>query len=305
MLSTRLVFGFSMVGALLLVLCLDEWFAPWFPVWFILALIVMGSASLELVALLGETTIRPSGNTVFAGVMTLVVANWAPHVMSHFHNTSKHGEPLGGYDPLGPVNDLGWPFLAFVSVVMGAFVVQSLQPQKPGETIAKIAGSAFAVAYVGLLGSFIIQLRWFNGPYHGILPLAFLVASSKGADTGAYTVGRIAGRHKLWPRISPNKTIEGAFGGLLFGVAAALITAAVARYLLRVPTLDWAAAAGFGVIVSSAAQFGDLMESLIKRECARKDASAAVPGFGGVLDVIDSLLFAAPVAFAYWLAFGP
>ena len=88
-------------------------------------------------------------------------------------------------------------------------------------------------------------------------------------------------------------------------MGAALITAAVARYLLQVPTLGWAAAIGFGVIVSTAAQVGDLMESMIKRDCARKDASAAVPGFGGVLDVIDSLLFAAPVAFAYWLAFGP
>ncbi|SIO20216.1 phosphatidate cytidylyltransferase [Singulisphaera sp. GP187] len=305
MLSTRLVFGFSMVGALLLVLCLDEWFAPWFPVWFVLALIVMGTASLELVALLSNTTIKPSGNTVFAGIMTLVFANWAPHVTSHFLATSAHGDLLGSYDPLGPVNDLGWPLMAFVGVVMGAFVVQSLQRHKPGDTVARIAGSTFAVAYLGLLGSFMIQLRWFHGPYHGILPLAFLVATSKGADTGAYTVGRIAGRHKLWPRISPNKTIEGAIGGLLFGVGAALITAAVARYLLHVPTLGWAVAVGFGVIVSSAAQFGDLMESMIKRECARKDASAAVPGFGGVLDVIDSLLFAAPVAFAYWLAFGP
>ncbi len=175
---------------------------------------------------------------------------------------------------------------------------------KAGETIAKIAGSAFAVAYVGLLGSFIIRLRWFNGPYHGILPLAFLVASSKGADTGrtpsdGSPAGTNSGLGSARTRRSKGRSAAS------FGVAAALITAAVARYLLRVPTLDWAAAAGFGVIVSSAAQFGDLMESLIKRECARKDASAAVPGFGGVLDVIDSLLFAAPVAFAYWLAFGP
>jgi phosphatidate cytidylyltransferase len=304
MLSTRLVFGFSMVGALLLVLCLDEWFAPWFPVWFLLALIVMGSAAMELVALLGRTAIKPSGNTVFAGVMALVVANWAPHLTSHWLTMPTHGSYLT-YDPLGPVNDLGWPLLAFVGVLMGAFIVQSAQQHKPGETIATIAGSIFAVAYLGLLGSFIIQMRWFNGPYHGILPLAYLVASSKGADTGAYTVGRIAGRHKLWPRISPNKTIEGAVGGLCFGVGAALITAAVARYLLHVPTLGWAAAIGFGAIVSSAAQLGDLMESMIKRDCARKDASDAVPGFGGVLDVIDSLLFAAPVAFAYWLVFGP
>jgi phosphatidate cytidylyltransferase len=161
------------------------------------------------------------------------------------------------------------------------------------------------VAYVGLLGSFIIQLRWFDGPYHGLLPLVFLVATAKGADTGAYTLGRIAGRHKLWPRLSPNKTVEGALGGLAAGVLAALAVAGLARYLLKVPTLGWPEAAGFGLLVGSAAQLGDLMESMIKRDCARKDASDAVPGFGGVLDVLDSLLFAGPVAYGYWLWLGP
>ena len=188
---------------------------------------------------------------------------------------------------------------------MATFVVQSVQFAQPGRTMATIAGTVLAVAYVGLLGSFIIQMRWFDGPYHGLIPLVFLIATAKGADTGAYTLGRLAGRHKLWPRLSPNKTIEGALGGLVFGVAAALIVAAVARYVLRVPTLDWAAAVGFGLVVGAAAQLGDLMESMIKRDCARKDASAAVPGFGGVLDVLDSLLFAGPVAFGYWLWLGP
>ena len=84
-----------------------------------------------------------------------------------------------------------------------------------------------------------------------------------------------------------------------------LIVAAVARYLLHVPTLTWPAAVGYGILVGTAAQLGDLMESMIKRDCSRKDASDAVPGYGGVLDVLDSLLFAAPVAFAYWLFFGP
>ena len=124
-------------------------------------------------------------------------------------------------------------------------------------------------------------------------------------STGAYTLGRLAGRHKLWPRLSPNKTVEGAFGGLVFGILFALAVAAVARYALRVPTLSWPAAVGFGAIVGAAAQLGDLMESMIKRDCARKDASAAVPGFGGVLDVLDSLLFAAPVAYGYWIWLGP
>ena len=105
---------------------------------------------------------------------------------------------------------------------MVTFVAQSLQFEKPGGTMATIAGTVLAVAYVGLLGSFIIQMRWLDGPYHGLIPLVYLVATAKGADTGAYTLGRLAGRHKLWPRLSPNKTIEGALGGLVFGVGASL-----------------------------------------------------------------------------------
>ena len=99
--------------------------------------------------------------------------------------------------------------------------------------------------------------------------------------------------------------MEGALGGLLFGVLFALIVATIAKRILHVPTLGWGATVGFGLLVGTAAQIGDLMESMVKRDCERKDASAAVPGFGGVLDVLDSILFAGPVAFAYWLVFGP
>jgi phosphatidate cytidylyltransferase len=162
-----------------------------------------------------------------------------------------------------------------------------------------------AVAYVGLLGSFVIQLRWFDGRFHGLLPLLFLFTTAKGADTGAFMLGRMAGRHKLWPRLSPNKTIEGAAGGLIAGILGSLLVAAIAHNLLQVPTLGWWAALGFGAIVGSAAQLGDLMESMIKRDCEQKDASENLPGFGGVLDVLDSLLFAGPVAFGFWLIFGP
>ncbi len=304
MLGTRLVIGLSMVAGILLVLCLDEWLAPWFPIWFALSMIAMGASAMELVGLLHATSARPSGNTVFGGVMALVVANWAPHVTGAMLAVPRLADAMP-YDPTAPVGALAWPLCTFVAIMMGAFVIQSAQFEQPGRTMATIAGTVLTVAFVGLLGSFIIQMRWFDGPYHGILPLVFLVATAKGADTGAYTFGRIAGRHKLWPRLSPNKTIEGTIGGLISGVVAALIVAAIARYVLRVPTLSWPAAVGFGVIVGSAAQLGDLMESMIKRDCARKDASAAVPGFGGVLDVLDSLLFAAPVAYGYWLWFGP
>ncbi|HWE36260.1 MAG TPA: phosphatidate cytidylyltransferase [Isosphaeraceae bacterium] len=313
MLRTRLAFGVLMIGAFVTVLGLDEGLglAPWYPHWFVTGLIVLGMAALEIVGLLNQTSARPSGNTVFGGVLALVIANWAPHVTAQLtRQTFPHLAMLGlpgsvsgmGFDPAGPISVLSWPLWAFVGVVMFAFIAQSAQFERPGATMATISGTVLAVAYIGLLGSFLLQLRWLDD---GLVPLLALVATAKGADTGAYTLGRLAGRHKLWPRLSPNKTVEGALGGLVFGVAAALAVVAVAREAFGVAALSWPAAVGFGVVVGTAAQLGDLMESMIKRDCARKDASAAVPGFGGVLDVLDSLLFAAPVAYGYWLLFGP
>jgi phosphatidate cytidylyltransferase len=303
MLAHRLATGLVLVAVFLAVLILDERMAPWYPFWFLTALVVMGVSALEVVGLLLETSAKPSGNTVFGGVLAMVLANWAPHVVAHLHRLDpSNGAPD---DPLGAIAVLAWPLWAFVAIVMFAFIAQSAQFNKPGGTMATIAGTVLAAAYVGLLGSFIIQLRWLDGRASGVIPLAALVATAKGADTGAYTFGRLAGRHKLWPRLSPNKTVEGALGGMVFGVAATLIVIVVARFGMRATTLSWPAAVGFGVVVGSAAQLGDLMESMIKRDCARKDASDALPGFGGVLDVMDSLLFAGPVAYGYWLAFGP
>jgi phosphatidate cytidylyltransferase len=90
----------------------------------------------------------------------------------------------------------------------------------------------------------------------------------------------------------------------VFGVGAALIVACVARFVLHTATFEWSTVVIYGVVVGAVAQLGDLMESMIKRDCQRKDASTVVPGFGGVLDVLDSVIFAGPIAYAFWLGFG-
>jgi phosphatidate cytidylyltransferase len=303
MLSTRVFVGLCMVAGLLLALIVDEWMAPWYPFWFALGGFAFVSAARELVGLLDATDASPSANSVIGGVLAMLVANWLPHVS--FPHDPLDGRSALSYDPARLLNVLAWPFLCFGAVLMTTFVVQSLQFEKPGRTMNKIAGTILAVAYVGLLGSFTIQMRWFDGNHQGIIALVYLVATAKGADTGAYAMGRLAGRHKLWPSLSPKKTIEGALGGLILSVTFSLVVAAIARYLLRIPTLDWSQAALFGLIVGAVAQLGDLMESMIKRDCERKDASAAVPGFGGVLDVLDSLIFAGPVGYGLWLWLGP
>jgi phosphatidate cytidylyltransferase len=304
MLGTRLATGLTLVVVLLAILIFDERLAPWFPLWFVTSLVVMVLCSMEMVVLLEATSARPSGNTVFGGTVALVIANWAPHIVRQLGSDPGREIPAS-YDPTSAIEIMAWPLWTFVAIMMAAFLSQSFQFRRPGQTMATIAGTVLAVAYVGLLGGFIIQIRWFEGPYHGLIPLAALVATAKGSDIGAYTMGRIAGRNKLWPRLSPNKTIEGAIGGLAFGILASLIVTSVAKFLLHAPCFDWLESIGFGLVVVPAAQLGDLMESMIKRDCAVKDASSAVPGFGGVLDVLDSLLFAAPVAYGYWVWFGP
>src|SRR5689334_16383134 len=118
MLSTRLMTGVSMIGLIVAVLGIDEWFAPWFPLWFVSALVILGAASLELVGLLNATSARPSGNTVFGGVMAIVLANWAPHLTSMLAPAAASSSTAHPFDPTFPVSVLAWPLLAFVGVLM-------------------------------------------------------------------------------------------------------------------------------------------------------------------------------------------
>lgn len=303
MLGARVVSGVLIVAALVLTLYLDQWLAPWFPLWFCVTGAGMAAVTVELAGLMDETATRPSLQVALGGVAAILLANWAPHIVSMRPASDRISAIV--FEPSAAVSSLGWPLLSFVAVFMLTFVVESLRFKEPGRAVASIAGTILIVGYAGLLGTFVIQMRWLDGCKHGLMPLAFLIASTKGADTGAYTVGRIAGRHKLWPAVSPNKTIEGAVGGLAFALIAALLVEWVARSSVSLSGVGWPAAICFGLVLGVVGQLGDLMESMIKRDCRRKDASAVVPGFGGVLDVLDSTLFAAPVAYGLWLCVGP
>ena len=143
----------------------------------------MGAAALEVVELFAAAGVRPSGNTVFGGVLAMVVANWAPHLTAYL-SRPRHLPELASFDPAAPVDALAWPLWALAAVVMGAFIAQSVQFVQPGRTIATIAGTVLAVCYVGLLGSFLIQFRWLR---HGVVPLAAMIATAKGADVEALT----------------------------------------------------------------------------------------------------------------------
>ncbi|MGZ3317064.1 MAG: phosphatidate cytidylyltransferase, partial [Isosphaeraceae bacterium] len=139
MLGTRVLSGFCLIAVLLGVLYLDEWFAPWFPLWLLLSVLAMGAAAVELAGLLAAAGCRPSMNSVLGGVMAIVAANWMPH-LAEFLNARAQPSLLAA-EPPEPLAVLSWPLLTFVGVLMVSFVVQSVQFVKPGRTMATIAST--------------------------------------------------------------------------------------------------------------------------------------------------------------------
>jgi len=195
---------------------------------------------------------------------------------------------------------------AFFVLVLIEFYRYDKETSK--HVIERLALGVFGIFYIGLLMGFVVRLRM--TPY-GLLPLVSMLVIVKLGDTGAYTVGRLIGKHKLCPKLSPGKTIEGLVGAMLFGLAGA---AAIGYFWgpthpLRTPTetgVDWSTVRSWmivGPILALVGAGGDLVESLLKRDYGRKDSSDWMPGFGGVLDLIDSPLIAAPVAFFLWEAY--
>ncbi|HEU0264987.1 MAG TPA: phosphatidate cytidylyltransferase, partial [Geobacterales bacterium] len=149
------------------------------------------------------------------------------------------------------------------------------------------------VCYVPLLLSHLVLLRALSD---GVLWIFLMMTVVMSSDTAAYYVGSAIGRHKLYPAVSPNKSVEGAMGGLAGSVVGALIFRT-----LFFPSLPLGHLLLVALILGLLAQTGDLFESLLKRSFGVKDSGTLIPGHGGVLDRIDSILFAAPAAYYYAL----
>ncbi len=169
-----------------------------------------------------------------------------------------------------------------------AAVVMYSRNQKIDGAMASAGGSLLAIVYLGVMPGFFLPIRL----THSAGMVVSILLMVKGADMGAYAVGRWLGKHKLIVWLSPGKTWEGFLGGL---AAAAVIGAMLSHFS---PEFAWWEGLLGGMVLGAAGQMGDLLESLLKRDAGVKD-SGLVPGFGGVLDLLDSALFAAPLA--YWM----
>lgn len=243
---------------------------------FTLALAISPFASAELAAILRANGVTASRRAMWLStVLGLVVSCAIP--------TDVSGA-LGGAIVAS----------AAAFVLVGSLVFYSRKKTVEG-VVAAAGGTLLAFAYLGLLFGFLLAIRREHSAW---IVLAVLLIT-KSCDIGAYFTGRAVGRHKLIPWLSPGKTWEGLAGG----VALATALGVLAAYLSQ--RAEWAASyalwqgALLGAMLALVGQLGDLAASLFKRDAGLKDSSSVLPGFGGVLDVIDSPLLAAPVAF--WL----
>ena len=200
--------------------------------------------------------------------------------------------PLSIYQAFEPTK--GWE-LFFMVLAFLLLVSLQLRRQDSSHAIEGISTALFGIFYVSWCFSFLIKLRLTSGPSipDGRWLVALLLLVTKGGDIGAYFVGSLFGRHSFIRRISPSKTWEGAIGGLLFSIAAALAFRSV-FFKVSVTHL-----VTLGVLLGILGQLGDLSESMIKRDCQVKDSGTLLPGMGGVLDVLDSLLFTSPICYFY------
>ena len=284
--------------------------AGWYGDWALAALlsIASGIAAWEyfrLAQAAGHTPFAPAG-IALATLLPLSV---------HARYLGLPGSALDGRDVFGPMlapvlDPIARALITILTLSMsgaamillaliGASIVRRGVAGKP---LGAVATTITGVLYTGGMLSFAYALRYHPyavGVSAGAAVLLFPLMITWITDTGAFFIGRAFGKRRLMPSVSPGKSLEGAIGGLLFAMLASWL---YERFVM-IPVARVAFYPGavllFGALVSVAGQVGDLAESLIKREAGVKDSSRIIPGHGGVLDRVDSLLFTIPVAF--WL----
>ena len=180
--------------------------------------------------------------------------------------------------------------LLIVAASLLAFTLQFTRRDNAHDHLISTALTVFSFFYIGWFFSFFVKLRFLE---NGANLVIFLILVTKSADVGAYLLGSRFGRTELIPRISPKKTKEGTLGGILVSLVIAVLAG---RYLTG---FSFSHLFVLGIMLATLGQIGDLAESLIKRDCGAKDSGSYLGGIGGVLDLIDSLLFTVPVFYFY------
>jgi phosphatidate cytidylyltransferase len=266
------------VGSSVVLIPLFVWVTMFAASWvFQLVAIAASAVACRELARMFERTSRPISVWFCVGVGTALTASFA---------TSLYA--------VGDDGLVRWVPTPELVLLLGVGLIASAPLWKPGQPVVEsTANTLFGAVYVGWLLGYAI---WLQGRAGGPQLVLFLVGVTWAGESAAYLVGSSIGRHRLAPILSPRKTVEGAIAQVIVSIAAAL---ALGAWLL--PACGLTGAAGAGALLGVIGQVGDLAESAIKRSIGTKDTGSLIPGHGGMLDRIDSLLFNAPALYLYSL----
>ena len=303
MLGRRLISAAVIISVTILLLCVDFWLGT-DKIWgrpglivCLLATIAAAMAASELVAMLGNVTNRVNHNFVVAATVAMMLVTCAPVWWREYPANCAIGI-------------FGWGLSGLVLAIVLTFGYEMLNYRTPiggtgkGEVVDRLGRCALVFAYVAMCFGFLVPHRFLEGGNgFGILALVTLIATVKLSDSFAYFAGKRFGTIKLAPQLSPGKTLQGSLGAPVGGCLAAAICVFVVGPLIFGISVDkpWWWFLVYGILVTAAGMMGDLAESLIKRDCNTKDSSSWLPGLGGVLDILDSMVFAAPVSYFLWI----
>lgn len=186
--------------------------------------------------------------------------------------------------------------LLFIVVGFLLLLLMQFSRHDNRNAILGLSTTLFGVLYVAWFFSFLVKIRLMLPGSEGVKLVAFILLITKGGDMGAYVIGSKFGRTALLPKVSPNKSVEGGLGALAVSAVVAVLFRSFLPADVHFPV--WQVAL-MGAFFCGLGQLGDLSESLIKRDCGVKDSGKLLPGLGGILDMIDSLLFSVPAFYLY------
>ncbi len=294
MLGWRLLISAILIPLLLLLFRWDAMLGDRAPVLLLLCLSLSIRCCFEMTELLRTRLMQPSFGATAAVCVLIVLAGW-----NHVRLPAIEGIN-------GLVSSLGWVTVAVTAGFLLLLAWEALRFAKPGNSLESLGANSLTVLYCGGLLVVTAQFRWFPSSSVGYFAIGSMIVAVKSGDIGAYTFGRLWGKRKMIPRLSPGKTWMGAVGAVVgSGLGGWLwLTFGGAMFDARPAAGNLLAVLGYSATMGVVGLVGDLCESLLKRDAGKKDSAALMPGFGGLLDLLDSLLFAGPVALAWW-AFWP
>ena len=256
------------------------------------------------VVLIALTYFALISNVMFIAAVCLVTAGG---LYEFFYMIKKKDVPIYSYvgifiGLLIPISTFtrfeltkNWELLFIVAGFLLILLMQ-FSRQDNRNAILGLSTTLFGILYVAWFLSFIVKIRLLLPGVEGVKLVAFILLVTKSGDMGAYLIGTKFGRHALLPKVSPNKSVEGCIGALIVSAVVAVLFRSFLPAEINFPL--WQVAL-MGAFFCALGQLGDLSESLIKRDCGVKDSGKLLPEFGGVLDMIDSLLFALPAFYLY------